>query len=112
MNDMHSDITSKLIVSRLESISSDVKDSLRETQSISVKLGALEISHKAMSTNIDRIERQVDEERLERKGLERRIDALEKDAPMTKQIQKWILSAVWAAVVLVAGFIAKSVGLW
>ena len=112
MLDVNQDITAKLIVNRLESISADVKDSLRETQAINMKLGALEISHKAMSTNLDRIERQVDEERLERKSLERRIDALEKDAPMTKQIQKWILSAVGAAVVMVASFVAKSVGLW
>lgn len=105
-------LTSQLIVSRLESIGADVKDSLRETQSISVKLGALEISHKALSSNLDKMERQVDEERVERKALERRIDALEKEVPMQKQIQKWVLSAVTAMVTLVLGFVAKYVGLW
>lgn len=105
-------LTSQLIVSRLESIGSDVKDNLRETQSLSVKLGALETSHRAMSSNLDRIERQVDEERMERKELERRLDALEKEAPMTKQIQKWVLSAVTMTVTLVLGFVAKFVGLW
>ena len=49
---------------------------------------------------------------MERKNLERRIDALEKEAPMTKQIHKWIISAVTAAVALVLGFVAKAVGLW
>ena len=105
-------IAAQFIVTRLEAIATDVKDSLRETQSISVKLSALEASHRAMSTNLDRIERQVDEERMERKGLERRIDALEKEAPMQKQIQKWVLSAVTATVTLVLGFVAKFVGLW
>lgn len=105
-------LTSQLIVSRLESIGSDVKDSLRETQSISIKLSALETSHKALSSNLDKIERQVDEERVERKSLERRIDALEKEVPMQKQIQKWVLSAVTAMVTLVLGFVAKYVGLW
>lgn len=109
---MNEDITAQFIVNRLESIASDVKDSLKETQAISIKLSALETSHRNLSTNLDRIERQVDEERMERKNLERRIDALEKEAPMTKQIHKWIISAVTAAVALVLGFVAKAVGLW
>lgn len=109
---MNEDRTAQFIVSRLENIATDVKDSLKEVQSISVKLSALEVSHRSLSTNLDRIERQVDEERMERKSLERRIDTLEKEAPMTKQVQKWIISAVTAAVAVVLGFVAKSVGLW
>ena len=109
---MNEDLTTQFIVSRLEAIAADVKDSLKETQAISIKLSALETSHRNLSTNLDRIERQVDEERMERKNLERRIDALEKEAPMTKQIHKWIISAVTAAVALVLGFVAKAVGLW
>lgn len=112
MQETKPDIATQFIVTRLESIATDVKDSLRETQSISVKLSALEASHRALSINLDRMERQVDEERMERKELERRIDALEKEAPMTKQIHKWVISAVTATATLVLGFVAKFVGLW
>ena len=109
---MNDELTTQLIVNRLESIASDVKDSLKETQAISLKITALETSQRSLSNNLDRIERQVDEERRDRKDLERRIDVLEKEAPMTKQIHKWIISAVTAAVALVLGFVAKAVGLW
>lgn len=112
MQDQNKEIVTQLIITRLETIASDVKDSLKETQAISVKIGALETSQRNLSNNLDRIERQVDEERVERKNLERRIDDLEKDAPMMKQIQKWAISAVTGAAVLVLGFVAKAVGLW
>ena len=115
---MQEDITAKLIVSRLDSIHQDlseirtsVRDSLKETREAVTKLGALETSYMAMSNSFDRLERRVDKEGDERKELEKRIDALEKDVPLQKQITTWITSAVWGAVILVAGFIAKYVGL-
>ena len=112
MQDPNKEIVTQFIVTRLESIAADVKDSLKEPQAISVKMSALEASQRNLSNNLDRIERQVDEEIVERKKLERRIDALEKDAPMMNQIQKWAISAVTGAAVLVLGFVAKAVGLW
>lgn len=115
---MQEDITAKLIVSRLDSIHQDlseirtsVRDSLKDTREVVTKLGALETSHIAMSNSVDRLERQLEKERDERKDLEKRIDALEKDVPMQKQIHRWILSAIWGAAILVAGFVAKFVGL-
>lgn len=64
-----------------------------------------------MTNSVERLERQLDKERDERKELEKRIDALGKDVPLQKQITTWITSAVWGAVILVAGFVAKYVGL-
>ena len=115
---MQEDITAKLIVSRLDSIHQDlseirtsVRDSLKETREAVTKLGALETSYMAMSHSFDRLERRVDKEGEDRKDLERRIDTLEKDVPLQKQIHKWILSAIWGAALGAVGFVAKSVGL-
>lgn len=115
---MQEDITAKLIVSRLDSIHQDlseirtsVRDSLKETREAVTKLGALETSYMAMSHSFDRLERRVDKGGDELKDLEKRVDALEKDVPLQKQIHRWILSAIWGAAILVAGFVAKFVGL-
>ena len=40
-----------------------------------------------------------------------RVSVLERSAPMTQQIQRWILAAVWASVGLVVMFIVKKAGL-
>ncbi len=95
----------------LSDLRGDLKESLKEVSMAVNKLVALESSQTAMNKTFDRLERQFESERLERKELERRIDALEKDVPMQKQIVRWITSAVWGAVILVAGFVAKFVGL-
>lgn len=108
----------QLISKRLDEIHEDLSDlrgslreSLKEVSLAVNKLVALESSQTAMNKTFDRLERQFEAERLERKELERRIDALEKDVPMQKQIVRWITSAVWGAVILVAGYVAKFAGL-
>ena len=115
---MQEDITAKLIVSRLDSIHQDlseirtsVRDSLKETREAVTKLGALETSYIAMSNSFDRLERRVDKAGDELKDLEKRVDALEKDVPLQKQIHKWILGAIYGAAIVAVSFVAKAVGL-
>jgi hypothetical protein len=40
-----------------------------------------------------------------------RVSVLERAAPLTQQIQGWVLAAVWASVGLVAMYIVKKAGL-
>ena len=100
-----------VVVERIKSLHEDVHD-LKDTLQESVR----EMS-KAIQSLVRVEERQVmltqntDILREEVKAMERRLDALEREAPMQKQIQKWVLTAVGFAVMLVAGFIAKFTGL-
>lgn len=45
------------------------------------------------------------------KEISDRVATLEQSEPLQKQTSTWVITAVWAAVVLVGGFVAKKVGL-
>ena len=45
------------------------------------------------------------------KELEARIDDLEKETPMNRQVRKWVIGAVTGIATLVGWFVAKAVGL-
>jgi len=48
--------------------------------------------------------------RTESKALEQRVDALEREQPMGKLVQKWVLAAVWTAASAAVLFAAKFLG--
>ncbi len=103
--------TIHVVAERINALHEDVTD-LRYTLKESVK----EMSQ-AIQTLVRLEEKQfalnrtAEETKENFKVLEARVDALEKEQPETKRIVSWGYKAVWAAVIAVAVFAAKSVGL-
>ena len=103
--------TIHVVAERINALHEDVTD-LRYTLKESVK----EMSQ-AIQTLVRLEEKQfalnrtAEETKENFKVLEARVDALEKEQPETKRIVSWGYKAVWAAVIAVAMFAAKSVGL-
>ena len=105
------DATIQVVAERINSLHEDVTE-LRDTMKESVR----EMSQ-AIQTLVRLEEKQLtlnqtaEDTKKNFKELEARVDALEKEQPETKRIVSWGYRAVWAAVVAVAVFAAKAVGL-
>jgi DNA repair ATPase RecN len=111
------DATIQVIAERINSMQSDVsdlrvtmKDSMEKMSSAVTKLVQIEERQFHMNQSYDRLsilfEKWVDKS----ERLEARIDALEKEQPLTKQVVKWVLAAVWAVVGAAGLFISKTLG--
>ncbi len=87
---------------------SELKDSTKESmKEISLAISKLVlIEERQSNTNeaFNRLLKQLD-------VLDDRIKVLEKAEPLYKLVAKWVLTAVWGAVVLIAVFVGKFVGL-
>lgn len=98
---LHGDITE---------LKDSMKESMREMAIAVNKLVAVEIRQEAINQAYVQVTSQLEKEVVKRETLENRVDALEKDQPMTKQVVSWIMWAVGSIVVAAVTFIAKSVG--
>ena len=118
MNPPQNDATIQVIAERINSMQNDVSD-LRDTMrdsmekmSIAItKLVQMEERQLFMNQSYDRLSNTLDKMNEKCEKIEARVDALEKEQPETKRIVSWGYRAVWAAVVAVAVFAAKAVGL-
>lgn len=88
-----------------------MQDSMEKMSTAVTKLVQIEERQIYMNQSYDRLGQTIDKMQDRSDKLEARIDALEKEQPETKRIVGWAYKAVWGAVVVVAGFIAKFVGL-
>jgi autonomous glycyl radical cofactor GrcA len=98
---LHGDITE---------LKDSMKESMREMAIAVNKLVAVEIRQEAINQAYVQVTSQLEKEIIKRESLENRVDALEKDQPMTKQVVSWIMWGVGSIVVAAVTFIAKSVG--
>ena len=98
---LHGDITE---------LKDSMKESMREMAIAVNKLVAVEIRQEAINQAYVQVTSQLEKEVVKRETLENRVDALEKDQPMTKQVVSWIIWGVGSIVVAAVTFIAKSVG--
>lgn len=98
---LHGDITE---------LKDSMKESMREMAIAVNKLVAVEIRQEAINQAYVQVTSQLEKEIVKRETLENRVDALEKEQPMTKQVVTWIMWAVGSIVVAAVTFIAKSVG--
>ena len=98
---LHGDITE---------LKDSMKESMREMAIAVNKLVAVEIRQEAINQAYVQVTSQLEKEVIKRESLENRVDALEKDQPMTKQVVSWIMWGVGSIVVAAVTFIAKSVG--
>lgn len=112
------DTTVQVIAERIDNLNEHIsdlrdsmKESMREMANAVNKLVRIEEGQMHMMQAHERLALQLDKHEERCVALEKRIDDLEKDVPMNKQIQKWVLRAVWGVVVVVGGFAAKFMGL-
>ena len=117
----NNDITMQLIANRLDtiheevgtlraSIHIDLKGVIENMSSAVNKLIALEERHTAMNHNYERLEKQLEKADSKFGQLESRVDMLEKDAPETKRVTGWVMSAIYGALALIASGAAKYFG--
>lgn len=104
--------TIQVVAERINSLHEDVTD-LRFTMQESVK----EMSH-AIQTLVRLEERQLnlnqtaEETKQNFKLLEARVDVLEKEQPMNRQVTKWVMGAVGSIVAVSAMIVAKMLGIY
>ena len=98
---LHGDITE---------LKDSMKESMREMAIAVNKLVAVEIRQEAINQAYVQVTSQLEKEVVKRETLENRVDTLEKDQPMTKQVVSWIMWGVGSIVVAAVTFIAKAVG--
>lgn len=112
MNPPQHDATIQVVAERINSLHEDVTE-LRDTMKESVR----EMSQ-AIQTLVRLEEKQLnlnqtaEETKRNFKELETRVDALEKDQPMQKQVTKWVIGAVGSIVLAAASFVAKMLGIY
>lgn len=113
------DATIQVIAERINSMQNDVSD-LRDTMrdsmermSVAVtKLVQMEERQLHMNQSYERLNITLDKMNNKSEKLEERIDTLERDQPMTKQVVDWAMRAVYAIVAAAAMFVAKMLGLF
>lgn len=112
------DVVTQHVLDRLSLMHEDIgdmkvsmRDSMKEVANAINKLVALETTQGSIIQTYERMSKQLEKEVEKREKLEERIDILEKELPMTKQVQSWVTKAMWGCAVAVAMFLAKFVGL-
>lgn len=93
---------------------SELKDSMKESMremAIAVnKLVQVETRQEAINQAYVQVRTQLEKETEKREQLESRVDSIEREQPMTKQVVRWVLYAMGTIVVAAATFVAKAVG--
>lgn len=118
-NRRQDDATVKVIAERIDNLHDHISD-MRETMKESMKemtlavnkLIRIEEGQIHMIQAHDRLSTQLTKQEEFSAALEKRIDALEKEQPMTKQVVDWAMRAVYAIVAAAAMFVAKMLGLF
>ncbi len=110
----HSDSLIEVVATRLDALHGDMQDlktSQREMTSEFQKLLVIEERQTAASASLERAFVALDKTSNDVYAVEKRVDSLERDAPMQKQTSNWVVSAVWGAAILAVTIIAKKIGI-
>lgn len=110
----HSDSLIEVVATRLDALHGDMQDlktSQREMTSAFQKLLVIEERQTAASASLERAFVALDKTSSDVYAVEKRVDSLERDAPMQKQTSNWVVSAVWGAAILAVTIIAKKLGI-
>ena len=118
-NRRQDDITIQVIAERMSALHSDVndlrdtlKDSMKEMTTAVTKLVLIEERQIYINQSYNRLSDSLDKLNSRNEALEVRIDSLEKEQPMTKQVVSWVMKGVYAIVAAAAMFVAKMLGLF
>ncbi|MCZ2397825.1 MAG: hypothetical protein LC100_14945 [Chitinophagales bacterium] len=116
-NRRQDDATVKVIAERIDNLHdhiSDLRDSMKESMKEMAnavnKLVRIEEGQIHMMQAHERLALQLDKHEERCRTLEQRVDDLEKDQPMTKQVVSWVMWGVGSIAVAAVTFIAKAVG--
>lgn len=110
----HSDSLIEVVATRLDALHGDMQDlktSQREMTSAFQKLLVIEERQTEASASLERAFVALDKTSNDVYAVEKRVDSLERDAPMQKQTSNWVVSAVWGAAILAVTIIAKKIGI-
>ena len=110
----HSDSLIEVVATRLDALHGDMQDlktSQREMTSAFQNLLVIEERQTAASASLERAFVALDKTSNDVYAVEKRVDSLERDAPMQKQTSNWVVSAVWGAAILAVTIIAKKIGI-
>jgi len=112
------DSTVQVIAERIDNLHTHIsdlrdsmKDSMKEMAAAVNKLVKIEEGQVHMMQAHIRLVELQDKQVQRCDELEKRLDALEADVPMNRQIRNWVISAVTGIVALVGMFAAKFMGL-
>ena len=118
-NKQQQDLGMQLIIDRigllhenLGELREDTRESMRELAGTINKLVAIETNQSHMHESYSRILTLLEKSEEKHQNLDRRIDELEKEQPLTKQVIKWVMGAVWSVVAAAAMFAAKMLGIF
>ena len=110
----HSDSLIEVVATRLDALHGDMQDlktSQREMTSAFQKLLVIEERQTAASASLERAFVALDKTSSDVYAVEKRVDSIERDAPMQKQTSDWVVSAVWGAAILAVTIIAQKIGI-
>lgn len=113
----HTDVSIQLVIDSLSLLHEDVgelrddtKASMKEMANAVTKLVLIEERQTQMNESYRSFTNQLEKSEIRTNTLESRIDVLEKEQPMTKQVVNWVVYAVGAIVVASITFVLKSLG--
>ena len=93
---------------------SELKDSMKEPMremAVAVnKLVQVETRQEAINQAYIQVCNQLEREEERREKLEERVEAIEREQPMTKQVVKWFLYLISAVALAAVTFVGKAVG--
>lgn len=95
---------------RISDLSESMKESMKEMANAVNKLVRIEEGQMHMMQAHERLALQLDKHEDRCRSLEQRLDELEKEQPMTQQVTKWVMRAVWSVAAAAAAFVAKTLG--
>ena len=94
----------------ISELKDSMKESMREVAVAVNKLVQVETRQEAINQAYVQVRTQLEKETEKREHLESRVDSIEREQPLTKQVVRWVLYAMGAIVVAAATFVAKAVG--
>ena len=94
----------------ISELKDSMKESMREMAVAVNKLVQVETRQEAINQAYMQVRTQLEKKKKKREQLESRVDSIEREQPMTKQVVRWVLYAMGAIVVVAATFVAKAVG--
>ena len=94
----------------ISELKDSMKESMREMAVAVNKLVQVETRQDAITQAYIQVSKQLEKETEKREKLEERVDTIEREQPMTKQVVTWIIYGVGATCLAAATFIGKAVG--
>lgn len=94
----------------ISELKDSMKESMREMAVAVNKLVQVETRQEAINQAYVQVSNQLEKETEKREKLEERVDAIEREQPMMKQVVRWVVYGVGAVCIASATFIGKAVG--